>query len=226
MDSLKGAASGATNTVSSGAEQASSGLQNTASTAGNTASSGAEKASSTAQNPSSVTSGTKDWDAMTEEQKKATYDALPEDKKHSQGYVEWLKEGYQNKMENWMPWVEDQYLKWFTSDNKASYAAKDSLDKTKVTGIDQVDTAQDSVNNTVGGQVGQGGLLQPVGDAVSKEGVNRAERGGKDDSGSYGGAVGGAASSAGSSVWGGAKSVGGYVGGMLPGGGKKDGSAQ
>jgi len=58
----------------------------------------------------------------------------------------------------------------------------DSLDKTKVTGIEPVDKAQDGVNNLVTGQIGQGGALQGVGDAFSKEGVNRAERGGKDDS--------------------------------------------
>jgi hypothetical protein len=39
------------------------------------------------------------------------------------------------------------------------------------------------VNNLAAGQVGKGGLLQPVGDWASKEGVNRAERGGKDDKG-------------------------------------------
>jgi len=32
--------------------------------------------------------------------------------------------GLYNKKENWMPWIEDQYLKWFTNDNKASYATK------------------------------------------------------------------------------------------------------
>ncbi len=95
------------------------------------------------------------------------------------------------------------------------------MDKTKVTGVEQVDTLQDSVNHTVGQQVGKGGVLQPVGDMVSQEGVNRAERGGKDDSGSYAGAVGGYASSAGSSVWSGAQSAGGYVTGMF--GGKKEG---
>lgn len=35
------------------------------------------------------------------------------------------------------------------------------------------------------GQVGQGGRLQPVGDLASKEGVNRAERRGKGEKGSY-----------------------------------------
>lgn len=95
----------------------------------------------------------------------------------------------------------------------------DTLDKSKITGIEQVDNLQDGVNNLAASQVGQGGLLQPVGDAVSKEGVNRAERGGKDDSGSYAGAVGSSVSSAGGSVWSGAKSAGGYVGGMF--GGKK-----
>lgn len=61
----------------------------------------------------------------------------------------------------------------------------EQLDKTKVTGVEQVDTLQDGVHNLVAGQVGQGGLLQPVGDMVSKEGVNRAERQGKDDQGGY-----------------------------------------
>ena len=96
----------------------------------------------------------------------------------------------------------------------------DTLDKSKITGIDQVDNLQDGVNGLVGGQFGKGGLLQPVGDTVSKEGMNRAERGGKDESGSYGGAVGNAASGAAGSVTDGAKSAGGYVSGML-GGGKK-----
>ncbi len=54
---------------------------------------------------------------------------------------------------------------------------------------------------------------------ASKEGVNRAERGGKDDSGSCIGAVGSGVSSAGGSVWNGAKGAGGYVSGMF--GGKK-----
>lgn len=61
----------------------------------------------------------------------------------------------------------------------------EQLGKTKVTGVEQVDTLQDGVHNLVAGQVGQGGLLQPVGDLVSKEGANRAERQGKDEKGSY-----------------------------------------
>lgn len=76
------------------------------------------------------------------------------------------------------------------------------MDKSKVTGVEQVDKLQDSVNSTVSGQVGQGGLLQPVGDAVSQEGVNRAERGGKDDGGSYLSSAGSTLSNAGSSVTG------------------------
>lgn len=122
----------------------------------------------------------------------------------------------------------------------------DTLDKSKVTGIDQVDNLQDGVNNLAAGQVGKGGLLQPVGDAFSKEGINRAERGGKDDSGSYGGAVGDsvasgakgasdtvtggaksagdAAQGAGGYVSGGLKSAGGYVGSLW--GGKKEGEGE
>lgn len=80
----------------------------------------------------------------------------------------------------------------------------DTLDKSKISGVSQVDKLQDDTNNLVAGQFGQGGLLQPVGDMVSKEGVNRAERGGKDDQGSYAGSVG-------NTVTGGAKSAGGYV---------------
>ncbi|KAF2160494.1 hypothetical protein M409DRAFT_70454 [Zasmidium cellare ATCC 36951] len=173
--------------------------------------------------------GTSKWDAMSEEQKKKTFDALPEDQKKGKTYMEWLSEGYQHQKENWMPWIEDMYLKWFTNDNKTSYATKSTLDKSKVTGIEQVDTLQDGVNNLVAGQVGKGGLFQPVGDMVSKEGVNRAERGGKDTDGSYGGQAAAAvdpvaknAQSAGSSIWSGAQSAGGYVGGMF-GGGSKEG---
>lgn len=31
---------------------------------------------------------------------------------------------YNRQYDNWVPWIEDQYLKWFTKDNKASYATK------------------------------------------------------------------------------------------------------
>ncbi|KAF2834503.1 hypothetical protein M501DRAFT_964260, partial [Patellaria atrata CBS 101060] len=97
--------------------------------------------------------------------------------------MEWTKQKYNEQYENWVPWIEDKYLSYFGKDNKASYATKQQLDKTKVTGISQVDTLQDSTNSLVSGQVGKGGLLQPAGDAVSKEGITRAERGGKDEEG-------------------------------------------
>lgn len=114
----------------------------------------------------------------------------------------------------------------------------DTLSKTKVTGIDQVDHLQDGVNDLVGGQVGKGGLLQPIGDMAGKEGINRMERGGKDDKGTYGGMAAGItdpaiqnAQQAGSNVTQGAKGgasyvadsakgAGSYLGGFL--GGKKD----
>jgi hypothetical protein len=58
-------------------------------------------------------------------------------------------------------------------------------------------------------------LLQPIGDLASKEGINRAERGGKDDKGTYGGAMAGATDpvaenvgAGGESLAGGAKSSG------------------
>lgn len=126
---------------------------------------------------------------------------------NSKTYKQAAGEYYNKQYESWMPWIEDKYLSWFTKDNKASYATKrtifsqllpgptyhrhqanppvppENLDKTKVTGVEQVDNLQDGVNNLVSGQVGKGGLAQPLGDAFSKEGINRAERGGKDDKG-------------------------------------------
>ncbi|KAF7193022.1 hypothetical protein HII31_05667 [Pseudocercospora fuligena] len=217
-------------------------LKNAGQQAGSTVQSGAQQAGSAVHPGTQQATGTQNWDAMSEEQKKQTFDALPEEKKQGKTYTEWIKEGYQHQKENWMPWIEDLYLKWFTKDNKASYATKDTLGKTKVTGVEQVDNVQDGVNNLVAGQVGQGGLLQPAGDMVSKEGVNRAERQGKDDSGTYGGAAssvtdpvvnnakaaGQSASSGaqgvGSYVTSGAKSAGGYVSGMF--GGKKEGEVE
>lgn len=41
--------------------------------------------------------------------------------------MEWAKNTYNDQYEKWMPWIEDMYLKWFTKDNKASYATKGSL---------------------------------------------------------------------------------------------------
>ncbi|TVY55593.1 hypothetical protein LCER1_G003972 [Lachnellula cervina] len=125
----------------------------------------------------------------TEEQKKQIYDGLSDEQKKKQTYTEWAKEAYNDQYEKWMPWIEDQYLKWFGTDNKASYATKDTLNQTKVTGIPQVDQIQDDVNNLIGNQVGKNGLFAPIGNLASKEGITRAERGGKDDTGtgSYGG---------------------------------------
>ncbi|KAK8047427.1 hypothetical protein PG996_015491 [Apiospora saccharicola] len=114
----------------------------------------------------------------------AGFDKMSE-QEQKQTYMEWAKQKYNEQYESWMPWIEDYFLKWFTKDNKASYATKQQLDKTKFTGVEQVDNLQDGVNNLAAGQVGQGGLLQPVGDLLSKEGANRAERQGKDESGSY-----------------------------------------
>ena len=107
----------------------------------------------------------------------------------------------------------------------------DTLNKTKITGISQVDQLQGDVNNLVGNQVGKDGLLNPVGNMASKEGINRAERGGKDESGSYGGPAGsvtdpmvnaakggaegvtGGAQAAGNTATEGAKKIGGLFGG-------------
>ncbi|KAI5196983.1 hypothetical protein E4T38_08259 [Aureobasidium subglaciale] len=134
--------------------------------------------------------------------------------------MEWSKKQYNQQYENWMPWVEDNVLYYFTKDNKASYATKDQLSKSKITGNEQVDNLQDGVNNLAAGQIGQGGLLQPVGDHISKEGINRAERGGKDDSGSYAGAMSDNAQAGASKVSEGAKGAGSYMGSFF--GGKNE----
>ncbi|KAI1438259.1 hypothetical protein GGR50DRAFT_485225 [Xylaria sp. CBS 124048] len=87
--------------------------------------------------------------------------------------MEWAKEKYNEQYEAWMPWIEDTFLKYFTKDNRTSYATREQLDKTKVTGVSQVDALQDNVNDLAASQVGQGGLLQPVGD-VTSEGMKRS----------------------------------------------------
>jgi hypothetical protein len=99
--------------------------------------------------------------------------------------MESMKKTYNEQYEKWVPWLEDMFLHYFTKDNKASYATRDNLNKTKVTGIEQVDTLQDGVHNLVAGQVGKGGIAQPIGDMASKEGINRTERQGKDNKGGY-----------------------------------------
>jgi len=81
-----------------------------------------------------------------------------------------------------------------------SHTPADNLDKTKVTGIKQVDTLQGGVNDLVANQVGQDGLGRPVGDLLSKEGLTRAERRGKQENGGYLPEAGGPVSQVGDSV--------------------------
>lgn len=78
----------------------------------------------TSQAQAAASEGSQKWDAMSEEQKKKAFDSLPEDQKKGMSYTEWIKQGYHKQYENWMPWIEDLYLRWFTNDNKASYATK------------------------------------------------------------------------------------------------------
>lgn len=103
----------------------------------------------------------------------------------------------------------------------------DTLSQTKVTGSDKIDQIQDDANNLVGNQVGDKGLLAPVGNLTSNEGVNRAERGGKDESGSYGGALSGVTDQVveggkgvASTVQSGAQNVGSSIGNVLGGSSK------
>ena len=48
--------------------------------------------------------------------------SAPEQKKESWG--EFGSRHYNQQYESWMPWVEDNFLHYFTKDNKASYATK------------------------------------------------------------------------------------------------------
>ena len=60
------------------------------------------------------------------------------------------------------------------------------MDKTKITGDKNVDAVQEGVNSGVTGQFAKGGVLEGVGNLTSKEGMTRAERGGKNESGKTG----------------------------------------
>ena len=42
--------------------------------------------------------------------------------------MEWTKKQYNQQYENYMPWIEDNVLYYFTKDNKASYATKGMAD--------------------------------------------------------------------------------------------------
>lgn len=42
----------------------------------------------------------------------------------SKTYKQQAGEFYNRQYDNWVPWLEDKYLQWFTKDNKASYATK------------------------------------------------------------------------------------------------------
>jgi hypothetical protein len=44
----------------------------------------------------------------------------------SKTYKQAAGEYYNRQYDNWVPWMEDKYLSWFTKDNKASYATKRS----------------------------------------------------------------------------------------------------
>lgn len=61
----------------------------------------------------------------TEGQKRHIYGHLPASQRQQQTYTEWVKEVYHEQYDKWMPWLEDQYLKWFgKGENKASYVTK------------------------------------------------------------------------------------------------------
>ncbi|KXX73105.1 hypothetical protein MMYC01_210152 [Madurella mycetomatis] len=138
--------------------------------------------------------------------------------------MEWARDQYNKQYDIWVPWLEDIYLRYFTRDNKASYTTRQNLDKTKVTNIKQVDTLQDGVHSLVSDQLGQDGLAAPAGDLVSREGINRAERKGKDERGGYvPDTAGQTAAGAGNAVLGGVVAGGAQAAGAVKGAGEKVG---
>jgi len=60
-----------------------------------------------------------------EEQKVDASKLTPEQTEQAKrGYAEYVKEKGKELYDSWIPWIEDQYLSWFTKDNKASYVTK------------------------------------------------------------------------------------------------------
>jgi hypothetical protein len=50
--------------------------------------------------------------------------SLPQQEEKKETWGEWGSRSYGDQKEKWTPWLEDQYLRWFGKDNKASYATK------------------------------------------------------------------------------------------------------
>lgn len=61
---------------------------------------------------------------MSAEQQKGKVPELSAEEKKKQTWGEYGSQVYNEQYERWMPWIEDFYLRWFTKDNKASYATK------------------------------------------------------------------------------------------------------
>lgn len=47
-----------------------------------------------------------------------------QDDKKRLSWGEYGSQVYNEQYEKWMPWIEDLYLRWFTKDNKTSYATR------------------------------------------------------------------------------------------------------
>lgn len=47
-----------------------------------------------------------------------------QDGKKRLSWGEYGSQVYNEQYEKWMPWIEDLYLRWFTKDNKTSYATR------------------------------------------------------------------------------------------------------
>ena len=54
---------------------------------------------------------------------------IPQQDDKKEAWGEWSSRKYNEQYNDWKPWAEDQYLRWFGKDNKASYATKGKTPK-------------------------------------------------------------------------------------------------
>jgi hypothetical protein len=58
---------------------------------------------------------------------------IPQPEQKKETWSEFGSRKYNEQYENWTPWLEDLYLRWFGKDNKASYVAKGKKSSSKNT---------------------------------------------------------------------------------------------
>ncbi|KAF2746589.1 hypothetical protein M011DRAFT_444825 [Sporormia fimetaria CBS 119925] len=140
-------------------------------------------------------------------------------------YTQTATEYYHKQYNNWVPWMEEQYLKYFSKDNKASYGLKETLSSLPQSSDPDIQKIQSGLSSLVSQQIGQGGVGEPVGDEMSAQITEQERRGSGSGSGlppvtgeNLGGGSSGPLGEAAGALGGGLDGVG---GGGVVGGGKK-----